>query len=153
MNSVKLSAFVCVMMALLVGCSSGDNGQLVGSQNRPDWNSSVVPYGMVYVPSGTFHTGPSDQDINYALITKSKALSIVGFFMDDTEITNNEYRQFIEHVKDSVAHQMLGGEHINVNEETGAETINWDMPIDWTAGSEDMKSLESLFYYEDESIF
>lgn len=153
MNRVKLSVIIPVMVALLAGCSSGDNGQLVGSQNRPEWNSSVVPYGMVYIPSGTFHTGPSDQDVNYALISKSKALSIVGFFMDDTEITNNEYRQFIEHVKDSVAHQILGGEHLTVDEESGEEKINWDMPIDWTPGSEDMNSLESLFYSEEESIY
>lgn len=152
MNSVKLTAFICVMMALLAGCSSGDNGQLVGAQDRPDWNGSIVPYGMVYVPSGTFHTGPSDQDINYALISKSKAMSIVGFFMDDTEITNNEYRQFIQYVKDSVAHTMLGGEHMKGgSEDDGPERINWDMPIDWSG--EDASSLESLFYSEEESIF
>jgi gliding motility-associated lipoprotein GldK len=153
MNRVKLSVIISMMVAVLAGCSSGDNGQLVGSQKRPEWNSSVVPYGMVYIPSGTFHTGPSDQDVNYSLISKSKALSIVGFFMDDTEITNNEYRQFIEHVKDSVAHQILGGEHLTVDEESGEEKINWDMPIDWTPGSEDMNSLESLFYSEEESIY
>ncbi len=24
------------------------------------------PIGMVYIPSGTFHMGPSDEDVNYA---------------------------------------------------------------------------------------
>jgi sulfatase modifying factor 1 len=28
--------------------------------------------------------------------------------MDDTEITNNEYRQFVEWVRDSIAHEMMG---------------------------------------------
>ncbi len=153
MNRIKISTFLLLVVALLAGCSSGDNGQLIGSQNRPDFNSNVVPYGMVYVPSGTFHTGPSDQDVNYALIGRSKALSIVGFFMDDTEITNNEYRQFIDFIRDSVAHTMIGGEHMIVDEETGEERINWDYPIDWSAGSEDAQSLESMFYSEEESIY
>ncbi|MCP4122558.1 MAG: SUMF1/EgtB/PvdO family nonheme iron enzyme [Bacteroidetes bacterium] len=152
MNRVKLSSLILVLMAYLSGCSGGDNGQLIGSQDRPDFNSNIVPYGMVYIPSGTFHTGPSDQDINYALIGRAKSMSIVGFFMDDTEITNNEYRQFIEYIRDSIAHTMIGGDHL-IESEAGESRINWDMPIDWTDQSEDAQQLESMFYAEDERIY
>ena len=58
---------------------------------------------MVYVPSGTFHMGPSDEDVNYAYSARNRQISINGFWMDATEITNSEYRQFVNWVKDSVA--------------------------------------------------
>jgi len=40
-----------------------------------------------------FHMGPSDEDPAYAFSARNRAVSISGFWMDATEITNNEYRQ------------------------------------------------------------
>ena len=90
-NSLNLLSVITILSALLAGCTGGYNGQLLGVQDRPGWNS-VIPYGMVYIPSGTLHIGPSDQDVNFSLIQRSKSISIQGFYMDETEITNNEYR-------------------------------------------------------------
>jgi formylglycine-generating enzyme required for sulfatase activity len=36
------------------------------------------PPGMVYVPAGTFHMGPSDEDISYAFTSRNKQISING---------------------------------------------------------------------------
>src|SRR5438876_11000261 len=66
------------------------------------------PPGMVYVPQGTFHMGPSDEDPAYAFSARNRSVSISGFWMDATEITNNEYRQFVYWVRDSVAARKLG---------------------------------------------
>jgi gliding motility-associated lipoprotein GldK len=62
---------------------------------------------MVYIPPGTFHMGPSDEDINYAYTARNKQVSINGFWMDATEITNNEYRQFVNWVRDSTAATLM----------------------------------------------
>ncbi|HPA36381.1 MAG TPA: SUMF1/EgtB/PvdO family nonheme iron enzyme, partial [Chitinophagales bacterium] len=129
MNKFRIS-LIAIVAVLLVSCKgSGTDGQLIGSQDRQKWDNNLLPYGMVYVPSGVFHAGPSDQDVNYAFNTKMKQISIVGFYMDETEITNNEYRQFVEYVRDSIAHQLLGGDHLKEGE-NGKQAINWDMPID-----------------------
>jgi len=61
------------------------------------------PIGMVYVPPGTFHMGPSDEDVTYAIVARNKQVSIQGFWMDATETTNNQYRQFVYWVRDSIA--------------------------------------------------
>src|SRR6476646_3801035 len=66
------------------------------------------PPGMVYIPQGTFHMGPSDEDPAYAFSARNRSVSISGFWMDATEITNNEYRQFVFWVRDSVAARKLG---------------------------------------------
>ena len=129
--------FLSLGIILLSGCGSSYDGQLLGDLNRPNWQPEM-PYGMVYVPSGFLHVGPSDQDVNHALLSQSKSISIQGFFIDDTEITNNEYRQFVNWVRDSIAHKQL--DHIIVDDYTGKETVDWDQDIDW----EDQEQLEML---------
>ena len=51
--------------------------------------------------------GPSDEDVNYAYTARNKQISINGFWMDATEITNNEYRQFTNWVRDSIAATLM----------------------------------------------
>lgn len=92
-----------------------DNGQLVGvaSSSR---SSMGKPIGMVYIPPGTFHMGPSDEDINYNFTARNKQVSINGFWMDATEITNKEYRQFVKWVTDSLAAKELNyGKEVDGN--------------------------------------
>lgn len=135
---------IAMIMILAVSCGDKYTGQLVGVLDRPKWKGNVNPYGMVYVPSGTFHIGSSDQDVNNALISRSKSISISGFFMDETEITNNEYRQFVKWVTDSIAHAYLG--HFT-EDDNGNERIDWEQEIDY--GSEE---LEDLFIPDDQRL-
>lgn len=79
---------------LFGGGSGSDNGELVGVQGREGF-TMTVPYGMVPVPAGTFHMGQADQDVAATQINFNKQVTIGPFFMDITEITNNEYRQFM----------------------------------------------------------
>jgi sulfatase modifying factor 1 len=79
-------------------CSKGpssESGELVGAPNREGW-VVTVPFGMVVCPSGTFHMGQADEDITHSRANANKQVTIGGFYMDDTEITNNEYRQFVQ---------------------------------------------------------
>ena len=89
------------------GKSLPNDGQLHGVSPGARWNLTKPP-GMVYIPPGTFHMGPSDEDINYNYTARNKQVSISGFWMDATEITNNEYRQFTNWVRDSIAAKLMG---------------------------------------------
>jgi gliding motility-associated lipoprotein GldK len=100
--------FIFGMVAIaLSSCSTSGNGELIGIENRPFWNPTD-PYGMVYVEQGSFNMGPGDQDVPYAHVTQHKTVSVAAFYMDETEITNNEYRQFVYWVRDSIARILLG---------------------------------------------
>lgn len=137
----QISKFIFVAMALgllIASCGKKQDGQLVGSKGRPKWKG-INPYGMVYIPSGTFHAGPSDQDVANTQINKPKSMSIGGFFMDDTEITNNEYRQFIDWVRDSLAHALL--DHYQETDDGSKGIIDWKQDIDWSD-----ETLNGLFY-------
>ena len=125
--------YLCAI-GLLASCGQGGQGQLIGVQARPGWYQ-VDPYGMNYIGMGSFIMGPSDQDVPYAMVTKSKTVSVQAFYIDQTEISNNEYRQFVEYVRDSIAKRILGdediGEHVLTEDEFGEEIdppkINWPM--------------------------
>lgn len=138
-------------LVLLSGCTGGYNGQLIGEQDRPGWNN-IVPFGMVYIPSGTLHIGPSDQDVNNSMIQRSKSISIQGFFMDETEITNNEYRQFVHWIRDSVAAKTLGDIYIQEPAEgSDKEYVDWEMTqeLDYN-DPENAEQLQSMYYPENE---
>src|SRR5688572_24330529 len=128
MRNISISVLAILSLAsLFSACSTGETGHLVGVMDRPKY-SGINPYGMEYVKSGTFHIGQSDQDIYNSYMQRPMAVSIVGFFVDDTEITNNEYRQFVTYVKDSIAHVTL--DHFKEDED-GNQTIDWEYEIDW----------------------
>src|SRR5688500_18786108 len=78
---------------------------------------------MVYIPQGTFHMGPSDEDPAYAFSSRNRSISISGVWMDATEITNNEYRQFVWWVRDSIAAKRLG--YIKSGGD-GNEYVDWE---------------------------
>ncbi len=112
-----------------------DDGQLHGVS--PTAKASMGrPRGMVFVPPGTFHMGPSDEDINYNYTSRNRQVSIPGFWMDATEITNNDYRQFVWWVRDSLAAKELGyfkasggasgGDSAVAIDWVKARTIKWD---------------------------
>ncbi len=139
---LNLAIVLLTVATILSSCGSGGGtGQLVGVTERPSWKG-INPYGMVYIPSGTLHIGNSDQDISNTFVQRPKSISIAGFFMDDTEVTNNEYRQFVYWVKDSIAHSYL--DHYTEND-AGDEYIDWEYEIDWSD-----ETLEDMYYQGDD---
>ncbi|MEM6734706.1 MAG: SUMF1/EgtB/PvdO family nonheme iron enzyme [Bacteroidota bacterium] len=109
MNNMRVSTIyncsILCCVTILSGCgffggSRGDQGELIGVQDRYGWEMTR-PFGMVSIPSGTFHMGQADEDIAATQINFNKQVTIGSFFMDDTEITNNEYRQFTQNIQES----------------------------------------------------
>lgn len=99
---------IIAVIALLAGCGKGDRGQLVGAQGKK-WHP-VKPLGMVLVPGGSFVMGKSDYDIAGMHNAPTKTVTVRSFYMDETEMTNAKYRQFVNWVRDSVARQKLAEE-------------------------------------------
>lgn len=80
---------------------------MVGSPTSLNYKPPV-PLGMVYVPSGILKIGASDEDVRGRNDALLRTLQMTGFYMDATEISVAEYRQFTNWVRDSMAHQQLG---------------------------------------------
>tara|TARA_B100000131_G_scaffold191057_1_gene183690 strand:+ start:674 stop:1981 length:1308 start_codon:yes stop_codon:yes gene_type:complete len=135
---MKKIIFISLLAIFLYSCGGSGNGELIGVQKRVTWNPTD-PYGMVFIPQGSFVMGPSDQDVPFANVTAAKTVSVGAFYMDETEITNNEYRQFTNWVRDSIAHLFLGQAgidgHIEEEDAFGnfleVPRINWKTKIRW----------------------
>lgn len=105
----RLLSFVSAVI-ILYSCSEVE-GNLVGVK-RDTWYPDVLgpgklPIGMVYVPSGGYQAGEDDEDIMGLHTARIRTVSVPAFYMDATEISNNEYRQFVHWVRDSIAREKL----------------------------------------------
>ena len=109
-----INVFLIAIILLVSSCSKkgkvkgiADDGQLHGV-SPASRQSMAKPIGMVYIQPGSFHMGPSDEDINFNYTARNREVAIPGFWMDATEITNNQYRAFVYWVRDSIAAKELG---------------------------------------------
>lgn len=156
---MKLTFLVPILIAAIImaGCgkfgkSKGlpDDGQLHGVAPGGRYILPKPP-GMVYIPPGTFHMGPSDEDINYTYTARNKQVSISGFWMDATEITNNEYRQFTNYVRDSIAGRLMG--YVKQDAD-GTENLDWTKvkTIKWNDKTV-LEKIDAIIVTPDNRIF
>lgn len=159
-NQMKRLFFFLLVIVVLGSCRNTGNGELIGVEKRPRFYQPD-PYGMAYIPMGSFTMGIGDQDVPHSQIHQPKTISISAFYMDETEITNNEFRQFVYYVRDSIARRLLGDIKpevylIEEDPETGEiydpPLLNWEEDIEWN-GEEEREALEELFLPEHERYF
>lgn len=107
-----LSASVVVSCSRGGGKSAGKpgaktKGELIAT-NKSKSFVAERPYGMVAIPGGSFVMGLADQDLtNTPEKANLKTVTVSSFFMDETETTNAEYREFVKYVRDSIARTLL----------------------------------------------
>lgn len=152
-----------IALIFLASCSNSGTGELVGTRksNKPFYQPD--PYGMVFIPQGSFTMGAGTEDITHSHLIQPKTVSVSAFFMDQTEITNDEYRQFVDWVKDSIARTLLGAVRpqqylIERNAKTGEvydpPHLNWKTKIDWNSKDQDIRdALEAMYLPEKERYF
>ncbi|MBC7567212.1 MAG: SUMF1/EgtB/PvdO family nonheme iron enzyme [Pedobacter sp.] len=134
MRNLSLLCFF-IVAALLSSCKGGGQGELVGVYNRK-FRNNRIPLGMVYIPPGRTLIGLSDEDINSNQTAPSAMTSFSAFFMDQTEISNAEYRQFVNWVRDSIAVTTLGpttapGFFLQPKGDPNATATGANRNIDW----------------------
>ena len=103
--NIKNFILLTTVLILVASCNSGDRGQLVGVKGKK-WYPEK-PYGMTLVPGGAFIMGKSDDDLAGVQNAPTKTATVRAFYMDETEITNSEYRSFVEWVRDSILRMKL----------------------------------------------
>jgi formylglycine-generating enzyme required for sulfatase activity len=152
---------VVFFMAFLVFACNKPAGELVGVGTNAVFKEAN-PYGMIFVPRGSFLMGPNDQSAIATVNDKSVHVTVDAFWMDETEITNNEYRQFVHWVRDSAALRLLvlGGrdefrmrDRTQENQSAPAEValLNWKAKIPWNSNDEEIKDILSELYFDNEN--
>ena len=136
-----LKKFILLFLFLIsLSCSKGDRGELIGVKANKFFPNK--PHGMVLIPSGSFTMGPSNPNAVLDQNPTVKTVSVKAFYMDETEITNSEYRQFVNWVRDSIIRTALA--------EKAAE-LNATGPVDNTGEEEDNSVMQRFAYLGSEN--
>ena len=136
-----------LVLVFILAFSCGSNGslkkskgELVGVKGKKYYPEK--PFGMVLVPGGSFIMGKSDDDLAAIEDAPTKTVTVRSFYMDETEITNAEYRQFVNWVRDSIIRTALA--------EKAAE-LNATGPVDNTGEEEDNSVMQRFAYLGSEN--
>ena len=154
---MKKVLLVLAAVALFTSCGktlSGGGGEVTGVRsvafNEP------APYGMVLIKRGSFEMGPADKDSLWGINPETKGVSFDAFWMDETEVTNAKYRQFVYWVRDSIIRERLadpaygGNDLFKITEDKYGEPVtphlDWSRPIPWKRANEDeIRAIESVY--------
>ncbi len=93
------------LIILMTSCSIKNRGELIGVRQKKWFGEK--PYGMTLIEGGAYIMGKSDEDNAQLQNAQARTVTVPSIYMDETEITNSEYKQFVYWVKDSIALAML----------------------------------------------
>ncbi len=153
--TIGFCAMAVLMMSSCFGSkvSSGAGGELTGSGGRAF--SEPAPFGMILVKRGHLRMGIDQQDSLWGKQTPVRDISVDGFWMDDTEITNSEYRQFVNYVRDSILRERLadpnygGDESYKIEEDKNGDPVkphlNWKKSLPRKPNEDELRAFESLY--------
>ena len=133
--------------------SSGRGGEVVGVGGKTF--SEPTPYGMTLVKRGFLKMGIENEDSLWGKQTPVKEISVDGFWMDETEITNSQYKQFVKWVRDSILRTRLadpaygGDETYMITEDKNGDPIgpfiNWKKSLPRKPNEDEQRAIESLY--------
>lgn len=162
MNIRKTTFLLCVIMtvALLSSCfggrltRSGQGGEVTGYGGGKGFQEPA-PYGMTMVDRGSLRMGLERKDTLWGMATPVKDISVDGFWMDETEVTNSKYRQFVMWVRDSILRTRLadpaygGDETYMVTEDKNGDPVtphlNWKKQLPRKPNEDELRAVESLY--------
>ena len=154
---MKIMLFLVAVVAIVASCSA-PAGELVGVSKASDFREAN-PYGMVFIRKGSFMMGANTQSAVFEQPDNIMMATVEAFWMDETEITNNEYKQFVHWVRDSIAMTRLVEAGITdyaiqpKDEDFDEEnfTLNWKMrsKIPWGTKDEELADALSSMYFSD----
>jgi formylglycine-generating enzyme required for sulfatase activity len=156
----KINQFILsIATALLATACASGGGSATGGEvtgvSGTSW-SEPTPYGMVLVSRGSMEMGVQKPDSAWNLAANARGMSVDAFWMDETEITNAKYKQFVFWVRDSIIRERLadpaygGNEDFKIEEDKEGNPIkphlNWNKAIPWRNPNEDeARAIESLY--------
>ena len=160
MKVTKVLSIVVLFLGMVACKGKGPAGELVGSTSSVGF-VEANPFGMVLVRKGAFLMGPNSESAVFSQSDNNVMVTVNAFWMDETEITNSEYHQFVDWVRDSIAYSLLIEEEGSDSEfalqskyETDDENvrINWKKRIPWEKRfipDEPMAEILSPMFYDE----
>ncbi len=83
-----------------VGSASSKTGRKYGEdtyQPQKFKENDIAP-GLVLIPGGTFMMGGSEKDVEFSTDNHTRQVTVQSFYMDETEISNVDWKEFLADV-------------------------------------------------------
>jgi formylglycine-generating enzyme required for sulfatase activity len=157
-KTVSNIAITFATIAALSSCAAGSQNSAGGEVTGVSGTSwaEPTPYGMVLIDRGSMEVGVQHNDSLWNLAADARGISVDGFWMDETEITNSKYKQFVFWVRDSIIRERLadpafgGNEDFKIEEDKDGNPVtphlNWNKAIPWRNPNEDeQRAIESVY--------
>jgi len=147
-----------VSVLLLTSCFgskhvSSSGGEVIGTSGKVI--SEPTPFGMTLVKRGHLRMGIDKQDSLWGKETPVRDISVEGFWMDQTEVTNSKYRQFVYYVRDSIIRERLadpnygGDETYKIEEDKQGNPVkphlNWKKALPRKPNEDELRAIESVY--------
>ncbi len=71
------------------------NDSRLGGYEVPSYEGQYVGPGLRFVEGGSFTMGQTDEDLTYENNNTPKRVTVSSFFMDETEVANVHYREYL----------------------------------------------------------
>ncbi|OUU21957.1 MAG: gliding motility lipoprotein GldK [Flavobacteriaceae bacterium TMED48] len=150
---MKRHLVLFTIFLIIASCGSKNRGELTGVRQKKWFGDK--PYGMTLVEGGAYIMGKSDEDIAQLQNAPARTVTVPSFYMDETEITNSEYRQFVYWVKDSIALAMLArkADELELGEDSEGIGEFGFQDADTTDLSEFQKYMRTNYYDLSEDLY
>lgn len=150
---------ILILASVVVSCmssrgfSEASGGEVTGIGGTSI--SEPAPYGMVLIRRGSLKMGTDKTDSLWGKKMPEREISVDAFWMDETEVTNSKYRQFVFWVRDSILRERMaaaGYEEYKITEDKNGDPVkphlNWAKPLPWRNPDEDEERiLNSVYTY------
>ena len=159
MKKGLLAVGILALSVIIVSCmSSRGSADAAGGEVTGVGGSAIsepAPYGMVLIKRGSLKMGTDNTDSLWGKKMPEREISVDAFWMDETEVTNSKYRQFVLWVRDSILRERLadaGYEEYRIEEDKNGDPVpphlNWAKALPWRNPDEDEERvLESVYTY------
>lgn len=150
---MKRHLVLLTIFLIIASCGSNNRGELIGVRQKKWFGDK--PYGMTLIEGGAYIMGKSDEDIAQLQNAPARTVTVPSFYMDETEITNSEYRQFVYWVKDSIALAMLArkADELELGEDSDGIGEFAFQDADTTDLNEFQKYMRSNYYDVSEDLY
>ena len=71
------------------------NDTKMGGFDVPRYEGQYIGPGLAFIEGGRFTMGQTEEDLTYENNNSPKTVSVSSFFMDETEVANIHYREYM----------------------------------------------------------
>ena len=131
MNKALISKVVLCfgIIVLFANCKGTDQSATTGwNYNDPEWGGfesapgyeQMTPPGMVFIEGGSFVMGQTTDNVRYEWHNQPKRVTISSFYMDECEVTNQDYREYLYWLN-----RVYGNDYPEVYQRALPDTLVW----------------------------